>query len=82
MKEGAEDVTDSKHDLLDMSANSGLTGFCKSPKCKYPNNEHDKNKCKETGCRKQWKICQTGLLAQNAKIIPLMDLMAFKNTRT
>lgn len=28
--------------------------------CKHANNEHNKYKCKETGCRKRWKICQTG----------------------
>ena len=43
-----------------MSASSGLTGFCKNLKCKQANNKHNKYKCKETGCRKQWKICQNG----------------------
>jgi hypothetical protein len=43
-----------------MSASSGLTGFCKNSECKHANNEHNKFTCKEQGCRKQWKICQTG----------------------
>ena len=43
-----------------MTTSSGLPGSCKNSKCKHLNNEHNTYKCREHGCRRQWKICQTG----------------------
>ena len=44
-----------------MMASSGQTGACKNSLCKHFNNEHNTYKCKAKGCRKRWKICQTGV---------------------
>lgn len=43
-----------------MTASSGQTGTCNNKNCGHWNNEHNRYTCKEQGCRKQWKICQTG----------------------
>jgi hypothetical protein len=43
-----------------MSASSRLVNFCRNPKCRHTNNEHNKYKCKKTDYRKQWKVYQTG----------------------
>nr|KMM71103.1 hypothetical protein CPAG_07410 [Coccidioides posadasii RMSCC 3488] len=41
-----------------MSASSGVNGWCDV--CRHPNNEHNYYTCTATGCRKKFKICQTG----------------------
>ncbi|CAI7611734.1 unnamed protein product [Penicillium pancosmium] len=43
-----------------MTASSGQSGVCSNAKCGHWNNEHNSYKCKETNCRKRWKVCQTG----------------------
>ncbi|KAI0388308.1 hypothetical protein F5Y17DRAFT_453337 [Xylariaceae sp. FL0594] len=41
-----------------MSASSGASGFCKA--CNHTNNEHNYYTCEAQGCRKKFKVCQTG----------------------
>ncbi|KAL4927729.1 uncharacterized protein BDV17DRAFT_116521 [Aspergillus undulatus] len=41
-----------------MSASSGQSGFCDI--CSHANNEHNYYTCTAQGCRKRFKICQTG----------------------
>ncbi|KGO71383.1 hypothetical protein PITC_021520 [Penicillium italicum] len=43
-----------------MTASSGQAGSCRNAKCNHWNDAHNRYTCKEAGCRKQWKICQTG----------------------
>jgi hypothetical protein len=42
----------------DMSASSGAKGVC--TKCDHVNNEHNTYTCEAAGCRKKFKVCQTG----------------------
>lgn len=41
-----------------MSASSGSKGFCNV--CSHANNEHNTYTCDVKGCRKKFKVCQTG----------------------
>ncbi|KAH7008747.1 hypothetical protein EDB80DRAFT_447168 [Ilyonectria destructans] len=41
-----------------MSASSGAKGWCSI--CSHPNNEHNSYTCEARGCRKKFKVCQTG----------------------
>ncbi|KAK4119393.1 hypothetical protein N657DRAFT_581818 [Parathielavia appendiculata] len=41
-----------------MSASSGVDGWCNV--CSHANNEHNYYTCEAKGCRKKFKVCQTG----------------------
>ena len=43
-----------------MTASSGQTGTCRNKHCKHYNNEHNTLNCLAPGCKKTWKVCQTG----------------------
>ncbi|QSS56810.1 hypothetical protein I7I53_05124 [Histoplasma capsulatum var. duboisii H88] len=45
-----------------MSASSGVSGWCDF--CQHLNNEHTYYTGTATGCRKKFKICQTGSHAE------------------
>lgn len=45
---------------IEVTASSGQAGSCRNAKCNHWNYAHNKFRCKEEGCQKQWKICQTG----------------------
>jgi hypothetical protein len=42
-----------------MSASSGLRGFCKNSLCLHAMNEHHRFACAASGCRVLWVICQS-----------------------